>query len=608
VRLNKLKIVNFRSHSATELDFDHVNVILGQNAVGKSSVRDTLSFLVSGTTHSTTKSGAGMNELVTYGQSMAMVQGDITNVGLATRSIPHSFQVADWKGTMTQQEEKLYQLLGVTEDQFICSLYSDKFIKMDSNEQKNFMFNLVGLKLTKARIQKEFVDYCKGNAIENGEALCAYVSKDIPENGDAGTFDILCDLYVGYRKTLKKEIKSLDAFIAEFKSKLPEGISINQREAIIAKLTTLKSQRDELLVKIGNARNQARVKKSLEEKILRGKTLETPKKTMAELKVSIDKLVKKYNAVTKDIAKLEAGITEADRIINKLEKFSGACPLSESVACNNKDEFTKILVEFKDRKTAQENELETKKTDLFNVSKELETERDILDVRTKVDLMAPELKEAQAELDRIIAEGTADIDTFEKDAQSLNERITNGQNILMLIENEISNANANAESRRTLDHKKQELVTMELLVSAFGPKGIKSTMLNRAMKPLEEKINERMGILTGGEYRINFRVDEDDFKIVIISRGYERRLKQLSTSERLRVGVIIQDAINQLTGLRLLVVDDLEMLFGTAKSNFWKLINAIKDEYDTIILIATGEPLPHAISTPGMKVIQITQN
>jgi hypothetical protein len=149
---------------------------------------------------------------------------------------------------------------------------------------------------------------------------------------------------------------------------------------------------------------------------------------------------------------------------------------------------------------------------------------------------------------------------------------------------------------------------MELLVSAFGPKGIKSTMLNRAMKPLEEKINERMGILTGGEYRINFRVDEDDFKIVIISRGYERRLKQLSTSERLRVGVIIQDAINQLTGLRLLVVDDLEMLFGTAKSNFWKLINAIKDEYDTIILIATGEPLPHAISTPGMKVIQITQN
>ena len=42
MRLKKLRLKNFRSYRDVEFDFDNLNVIIGKNDVGKSTVLDAL--------------------------------------------------------------------------------------------------------------------------------------------------------------------------------------------------------------------------------------------------------------------------------------------------------------------------------------------------------------------------------------------------------------------------------------------------------------------------------------------------------------------------------------------------------------------------------------
>ena len=48
MRLKKLRLKNFRSYRDVEFDFDNLNVIIGKNDVGKSTVLDALNIFFNG--------------------------------------------------------------------------------------------------------------------------------------------------------------------------------------------------------------------------------------------------------------------------------------------------------------------------------------------------------------------------------------------------------------------------------------------------------------------------------------------------------------------------------------------------------------------------------
>jgi len=105
---------------------------------------------------------------------------------------------------------------------------------------------------------------------------------------------------------------------------------------------------------------------------------------------------------------------------------------------------------------------------------------------------------------------------------------------------------------------------------------------------LQEKVSEKMQLLTDGKYSIDFRIKEKNFDIYVTSDGIERSIKHLSTSERLRTGIIMQDAINSMAGFKMIVIDQVDMLDDDNKKLLWKLIDRIKDNYETIIILSTG--------------------
>jgi exonuclease SbcC len=589
MRLKRLKLVNFRNHKSTDLILNKkINLFFGENGSGKSSIAHAIAFLYTGITNGTAKSGEGMNELMTFGESRALVSAEHEGIGNITRTIPHSFEVKGWEGTMTSQVDKLFNTLGCTEEQFLCTVYGSRFIDMPSNEQKNFMFNLVGLKMSNERVKREFLDWCDGNSVENGEALWNYVERDANFKENPDEFDRLFEIYCGIRKQLKRDLKGLEVLSKSYISKLTNGLTIEHKDIVIKQLDVLRKEKDELLLKLGTARSQERLRKVLEDKANR--QVVVPAKTSSELRVASDESVKKYTVLNKKIAQLEAKIDEYNRHITKLSNFDGKCPLSSAILCDKKADLEALVRTFTDDREAVKIKLDITKTEMAVVSKEVESLALMIDQRTKADILLPEIEKAKAELASMNKE-VANIEELDKAIQVIDGRISNGQAIYTQILAEIQNKNAEEDAKRNLEKKTAELVTIQMLIDAFGPKGLKSTMLNKAMKPLEEKINERLQILTNGKYSINFRVDEDDYNIFITSDGMERRVRHLSSSERLRVGIIMQDAINRLTGLKLLIVDEVDMLDAKNRSLFWELIMTIKDDYESILLMITGEPM-----------------
>lgn len=593
MKYNKLKLVNFRNHSVTELDLSKkINLFVGPNNSGKSTLADAMSFLITGKNMRTSRGGQGMDELVTFGESRAMVSADIAELGKVTRSIPHSLQVGNSEESITRQQEMIYAKLKTTEQSILCSIYSGEFLDMEPSAQKNFLFNLMGLRLSNDRIKKEFMEWCLAKPVDRGEKIWEYIVQnsqvDFQEN--PGEFERIHKDYSSLRRSVKKEVAALEIKAKEVKSNLPDNVTIDHEDTIKAKLLEFKEKRDKMLIDIGNTESNIRLQKRLQDTIDSAKTLpEAPKETKEYITKQIEEYRAKHNELTKKIATKNSEIKSLEAILEKLNTFNGTCPLYTEIKCKMNDaELKGIKESLSASKIKLAEELEPFKSTLETVLKNGEHLRDLLERKTASELAMVNIDKAKEELAKM---GPIDMAIHEKmkaDVQVISERMTKGQTYLTQILAERNAIKYQIEAKKELDKKKNELEFIEIVIESFGPKGIKSNMLNRAVKPLEAKVNESLNTLSAGKYSINFRIDDEDFNIYVISNGIERRIKHLSASEVLRIGVIMQDAINDLAGTKLLVVDALDMLDDDNKKLFWSLINSIKDKYDSIILMATG--------------------
>ena len=76
MRLNKLELRNFRNYDHAQIEFDPgVNLILGNNAQGKTNMLEAISYLGSGKSFRAQKSG----EMVRFGMDFADIEGSVTS-------------------------------------------------------------------------------------------------------------------------------------------------------------------------------------------------------------------------------------------------------------------------------------------------------------------------------------------------------------------------------------------------------------------------------------------------------------------------------------------------------------------------------------------------
>jgi DNA repair exonuclease SbcCD ATPase subunit len=588
MQVNQLKMFNFRTHQITNIGFDKkINVIYGDNGSGKSSVADALAFVYTGSTRSTSKNGVGLNELITFGESRSVVSVDTKGIGLVSRTIPHSFEVKGWEGGITVQENRMFEKLGCTPEQLLCTIYGSKFLEMPPNEQKNFMFSLVGLRLSTERVQREFMTWCQENNIDSAERLWNYVTQTGNFNDRPDEFERLSDVYIKLRKQIKKEIEVLKVRILPVEAGLPEGITVEHRDIIMSQIDDLRKKRDALQQELGTVRGRLMVRQNTE-RVANQPIPIIPEEKMDELVKTKERLNTEYSELNRELHKLEARIDQIKTLTKKLSNFNGKCPLCDTIDCAQKESMETLHSSLSVEVESIEKNRDDLSGKVYGISQSIDVINQKIDQRRRADIILPDIERAKIELEKMGPE-VVTIDSVSAEISSIERELSDRQSLLTKILTAKNAEELRASSQLTLDQKIGELNTIQILIDAFGPKGIRSTMLAKAMRPVEAAINERMAILTHGKVVVNFVIDDEGYTIYFVSDGMQRSVKQLSKSEVLRMGMIIQDAVSRMSKLRFAVFDEVDTLDKKNRAFFWDFIEATKADYDTIIMMVTGD-------------------
>lgn len=202
----------------------------------------------------------------------------------------------------------------------------------------------------------------------------------------------------------------------------------------------------------------------------------------------------------------------------------------------------------------------------------------------------------QAELDRIEADYS-----IESDEVTCAELHTSGKILSdiaakkALAQEELRGIEAaarSAEERKKLEAEvaaaRKVVATLEELVPALEPRGLPARILAERIGPFEARINEQLATITGGEYRVAIRAERGvDVDVFRDGSGLALPCENLSTSERMRLGVALAAGISVLSGLRILVIDEAELLDVGNRGLLMRGVMELAGEIETTLILAT---------------------
>lgn len=161
--------------------------------------------------------------------------------------------------------------------------------------------------------------------------------------------------------------------------------------------------------------------------------------------------------------------------------------------------------------------------------------------------------------------------------EQLRERITRGEGMVETVrawhqQNELHTKSL--KRRATLE---ASVAALETRVEKLGPKGFIVTVLEEARATFESKVN---AALVRWGYRLEFTIDPWTVRV----NG--RKAEQLSKSERLRVGVSLQLAIAEISGLWFVAIDECDMLMPRP----FEILQDVIEDWPGQVVIALSKP------------------
>src|SRR5579872_77654 len=146
MRIENLKLENFRSHEKTEIGFSRFTFIVGPNAAGKSSIQQGIAFLLTGRCNATDAGGRNAEELIRLGAKELRISAQIRNNGNAPLSVTrsksahsHTMGINGGPIPVAQAEQGIRNVLGVSGDILSAVLDADRFVEMSEADQKKLI-------------------------------------------------------------------------------------------------------------------------------------------------------------------------------------------------------------------------------------------------------------------------------------------------------------------------------------------------------------------------------------------------------------------------------------------------------------------------------------
>lgn len=599
MKLNALRLENFTSYSTLTANFPStISVIVGSNAAGKTSILDAITYLLTGACARTDRAGKGAAEMVRVGEKestiAAILNGGAYQLNLG-RKIPGGLWIDGHEGTQTSLQDYLYGYLGTSQEALTAALSTHEFIDMRGSGQKSLLFGLLGLSFERgdvidkvaAEVSEDRLDQVL-RALEGAPAECY--------TGDGQTFERLYKYVFELRRHAKKRLKDLGA------PPVPKLLdSPPPKEEVVAQLEALRDEMQEKRLARSRVTIEASARESKQEELNALKALlskagdpTSARKQLADVEDAITDL-------KRDMAAKRAKFEALAEAITALSAEAKECPQGRGlVACP----MTKI----KREKILED--LSRRKEQYGDISLDLEEGLKLMIPRReelKDQSQLPDRKEVQASIEKLegeLGEGLLETDVtgIETEIEVLGERIAKGESLLAEINRSEGAREAEEKQAAERSSLEDQVELLEQLVEILSPKGLPGRILAEVIGPVTLNANERLGELTGGAYSLEI-VPEPDFSIFISHGGIRTDLKRLSSSERQRVGIILQDSIVRLSGLRFLVIDNADLLDPHNRKLLMDLLLAIKADYDTILVLSTIGPL--GVTNPGIEDVSV---
>ncbi|WP_420644710.1 AAA family ATPase [Candidatus Leptofilum sp.] len=223
---------------------------------------------------------------------------------------------------------------------------------------------------------------------------------------------------------------------------------------------------------------------------------------------------------------------------------------------------------------------------------------------------------AVAELAQMMADG-GDLRGVEREVFALREEQIAANQKVAVAQNRLEVLGDQRQRKKELGEKRtavtQQIQRLKLLEKSCGKSGVQALLIEQALPEIEERANELLDRLTGGEMRVSFETQRklksrdalaETLDIHIRDNAGERPYDNYSGGEQFRVNFAVRLALSQLlakrAGARLqtLVIDE---GFGSQDPNgrqrLIEAINTIQDDFKRILIITHIDELRDAFPT-----------
>ncbi|AQS60272.1 AAA family ATPase [Desulforamulus ferrireducens] len=647
MHITKLALHNFRNHRNSTIELDKMNIFIGRNNSGKSSILAAIEWALTGRNLWTDRAGRGAGDLVTRKEKNCQVGLELAGLGGVVRAMPPHTLTVGKSRNIQEGQAAIHHHLGADEQVVQLVLNAGSFTTMSPAEQKAFLFALCGISCTAEEIADATVQYLRGNGAAGDQAqeAAARVKALLPRGfgGDPAILEGMEKRAWEQRREAKKDLERTRAALAEMElPNLPDGLDLEDKETVEKQLAELEREKNELLKAHGARRaaqeNLARCRervnrlaaelerlngeKSRLERETAGRDRDGLAQELDRLKSQAEQAANTAAEYDRELAALQAADRARRAVAEKLQAFDGRCPLApELIACRMSGGEVQELInqlelentaaaEKVDHLRAGIKKIQGQKRELQHRAGAIEKTLAELDAaRTALHGLGEAIARTQRELDNTRQEASAWEETLHKsgadpeEIDRLQGRIDQGRDILRQLEVAEHGRRQARQLQQDLEVLEKELAVTERMVKALGPDGIRKTLLGDRIAGLTEKINTLLAAFTDERYQITWK---EDFTPLVHRDGSALPVKLLSKSEQLRVGIALQAAIAKITGLKFLAVDEVDMLDQDNRDLLTGTLLGMLGQFDQIMLFCTvGDVIPQNPGLPGVKMFWV---
>lgn len=644
MKINRLEIANFRNHKKTKINLDRINFFVGGNNSGKTTILAAIEWALTGRCMWTDKAGRGAADLVRQGEKQAVVALDMEGLGAVIRSLPpNSLQVGQVSG-VNEGLAAICNFLGASEDRLRVALNTGAFMAMSQAGQRTFLFNAYGLSWTVERVAADLTDWLtkKGHQKDDAGRLAKKAKSYYPAGitGGPEIFEAMEKRAKEERKELKKDKQRAEAALAEMEDTSPrQNEDPNQAEQIKIRLRELKERRDEFLRACGASESLRAKREAL---LIKISDVEEGVRTARDLARSLAEelsqcgepavesggiereLQEKINTLTKNEASAKSKLEAINKAGAALSSRDRMCPLAPNhlQCCLTSEQLDAVLITLRKEHKLISQELKSLSQELAQAREGLAEEtrkREESQARSKRALILKgKLNTQQTLLDSLQASLTAltsEMDNLPEanDSTETEEELQQVTTLIAELETTLkqhteSQAFANKKTclEKDVETLSAAVADAEILVRALGPDGLRRDLLAGVLAGFVRRVNDRLGRLTEGAYQVFLG---SDMTILCRANGEPvLPLRLLSTSEKLRVGIAISDALSAAAGLKFLAIDEADMLDQVNRDLLAGMLLDLADEYDQVLVFTTvGDVKPENPGIPGVKMFQLNE-